>query len=185
MSSDSLNTSKLFDINRTVLGQVDMDTTDVVETADIDLPFMDTGQDCSREIKFDSASFLRNLKGKPSDWYIIIIFFLFPFCHGHVSVINSLICWLLFMYMYMQFEVLVFSSIMNGVLSLLSKALTKINLQWFYFNFFLPCRNRAIIQMICNQKNLDIRKCCYYSKRTIWLSLTYSNLPKWCRWYDK
>ena len=69
MSSDSLNTSKLFDINRTVLGQVDMDMTDVVDSPAIDMPFMEAEQDFSKEIKFDSASFLSNLKGKPSDWY--------------------------------------------------------------------------------------------------------------------
>ena len=67
MSSDSLNMSKLFDVNRTVLGPVDMDTTDVVGSEEIEFPGMDFGQEFSTEIKFDSASFLSNLRGKPSD----------------------------------------------------------------------------------------------------------------------
>ena len=69
MSSDSLNMSKLFDVNRTVLGPVDMDTTDMVENNNIELPFMDTGQDYSSDFKFDASSFLSNLRGKPSDRY--------------------------------------------------------------------------------------------------------------------
>ena len=67
MSSDSLNMSKLFDVNRTVLGPVDMDTTDVVGNDDIEFPAMEFGQEYSTEIKFDAASFLSNLRGKPSD----------------------------------------------------------------------------------------------------------------------
>ncbi|XP_045161177.2 uncharacterized protein LOC123526196 isoform X2 [Mercenaria mercenaria] len=64
MSSESFN---LFDINKTVLETVDMDTTQAGGNIDTFFPPMDFQNEPSMELKFDTMSFLQSLQGKPSD----------------------------------------------------------------------------------------------------------------------